>query len=804
MLSDLKFAFRQLAKARGFTFVALATLALGIGLNTSMFSLMNLLIIQPLPFPNRDQLVRVYRTTPQSQTANHPAPDFVELARETAPYADLAAFRMWGYTLAPEGRPAVNLNALRVSASFFPVLGMKPQIGRWFRPDEDRPDNHVIILSYAAWQAHFGGDPAVVGQNVRIDGESTTVIGVMPAAFSSIFLWGPGEAIRPLALTDREKTSHEEAEYSMIARVHPGLSLEQFNARLATEVGRLNLFRPKEHVSDGLRAVTLQSTTRSIGTIGVSWLLVGLAGFVLLIACANLANLLLARAISRSHEFAIRAALGASRVRLLRPLLGESILLAAGGGLLGVLVAVWANDWISNRLAENEYLKLTLALDWRVLSFALVVSAGTGLIFGIVPAWLMTRVRVNDALRSGTRGNTGDRAQHRLRHGLIVLQFALAVVLLAGAGFYLRGVDRLLAFDPGWDHHGMVQAVLNLPAAKYPDPARTYAFYTRLQERLEALPGVENATVGWTLPIYLFLTSRPFAVDGQAPPPAGHEPVATINAITPSYLGTLKIKLAAGRYFTAADNLAAAPVAIINESMARALFPRETAIGHHLGGLDPKNRGWMEIVGVVPDIHMAVGFAPAATPFQLLRPLAQETWNYVTVAVRAPAPGPLVDSVRQTIAALDPDLAVQQLGTVDDTIRNNTGIMSMVKTILISFALLGLFLASLGLYGVIARVVVQRTPELGVRLALGAESRDIIWLILRSGLRLALWGTAAGLLGAFALGRILVRVLPRPPADDVLIFGAVTLILLGIGLLACWLPARRAAKVDPLVSLRSE
>ena len=803
MLSDLRFALRQFTKSRGFTLMASLTLALGIGLNISMFSLMNLLLLQPLPYPDKDHLVRIYRTTPQSQTANHTAPDYLELEREAAGYADVAAYRLWGYTLAQADRPPVNLNAVRVSARFFPALGLRPELGRFFTEDEDRPGNHVIILSHATWEAQFGGDPSVIGRAVRIDGVPTTVIGVMPAAFSNVFLWGPGDAFRPLALSDTEKADRGDASLAILARYHSDLTLAQLNARLASAAERLAQSRPREQSRDGLSAVVLQGTASNPGTRGVVWMLLGLAASVLLIACANLANLQLARAVARAQEFAIRAALGCSRLRLLRPLLCESLLLALAGGLLGVLVAAWSNAWISSRLSANGVVAFQLVIDWRVLGFALGVSTVTGLAFGIVPAWVMARVRVNDTLKSATRGNTGDRAQHRFRHSLIVVQFALALVLLAGAGVFIRGLDRMLARDTGWDRHAVLQGIVNLPSAKYATPAQTYAFYQRLQERLGALPGVQGVAIGWTLPIYQFLTTRSFVVEGRNPPPAGREPLASVNGVMPSFIPTLKISLLAGRNFSDADTLTSRPVAIINESMARALFPNESPLGHRIGGVDPAHRGWAEIVGVIPDVRFAVSFATPATQFLVFRPLAQETWNYVSVALRAPAAATLAEPMRRAIAELDPDLAVQQVDTIDSLIGRQSG-FGMVNTILVAFALLGLFLAALGLYGVIARLVVQRTPEIGVRVALGAQSRDVIWLILRTGLQLTLVGTVLGLLGAAGLVRVISGFLPAMGVQDPVAIGAVTLLLLAVAVVACWLPARRAARVDPVTALRAE
>ncbi len=804
MLSDFRFAFRQLTKTPGFTFVAILTLALGIGLNTSMFSLMNLLLLQPLPYPGKEHLVRIYRTTPQSQTADHTAPDALDLTSGSREFADLAAFRLWGYTLVQGEHTPVNLNALRVSANFFPLLGLQPELGRFFTPEEDHPGNHVVILSHATWLTQFGGDPAVIGRTVRIDSEPTTIVGVLPASFASLFLWGPGDAFRPLALSDIEKLDRDDSSLELIGRTHSGLTLGQLNARLASLAELLAKNRPPAHSKDGLRAVTLQSTASNSSTRGILSLLLGLAGSVLLIACGNLANLQLARAVARAHEFAIRAALGASRTRLLRPLLCESVLLALAGGVLGMLVATWSNDWISSRLSANGVVTFKLTIEWPVLFFALGLSLVTGLVFGIVPAWVMSRVRVNETLKSGTRGNTGSRIQHRFRHSLIVLQFALALVLLAGAGLFIRGFDRMLKRDSGWDHQGLIQGIINLPQAKYARPEQSYAFYTRLQERLGALPGAENVTVGWTLPIFQFLTSRSYIVEGRDPPPAGREPLAFVNGITPSFLSTLRMRLSAGRNFAESDGQTAQSVVIINESMARALFPHESPLGHRLGGLDPAHRDWAEIVGVVPDLGFAFSIATPATPFQVLRPLAQETWNYVSVAVRAPAAETLAEPIRRAVADMDPDLVVQQLSTVDQMVKTGSRGFGMIDTLLVAFALLGLFLASLGLYGVIARLVVQRTPEIGVRVALGAQSRDVVWLILRSGLQLTLFGTLLGLLGAFGLARLISVIMPGMPVQDPLAIAAVTLVLLAIALLACWLPARRASKIDPLVALRAE
>ncbi len=805
-MNDLRLALRILLKSPGFALISIATLALGIGLNTSMFSLMDLLLLQPLSYPDKDHLVRVYRTTPQVNNAAHSGPNWLELSKESGKFVDLAAYRQWGVTLKQADRPAVNLNALRVSWEFFPVLGMQPELGRIFTKDEDQPGSHVIVLSHQTWQDKFSGDPAVVGQTVRVDGEPTTIIGVMPASFTSLFLWGPGDAFRPLALSDAEKLITNEASLQLIGRRHADTEMGQLNARLAALAEELARLRPPANSKDGLRAVTLQSTASNATTKEVSWLLLGLSGFVLLIACANLANLQLSRGMARKQEFAICAALGASRARLLRPLLAESLLLSLAGGACGVLVALWANDWLSARMSANGIVAITLTVDWKVLAFALGVSVATGVLFGIVPAWLMSRVSVSETLKSGGRGSTGSRAQHRFRHSLIVAQVALALVLLAGAGVFIRGINGMMARELGWNSDGLLQWVMNLPQARYTTEAQSYSFYTRLQERLNALPGVERVAVSWTIPVIQFLTTRSYVVEGRDAPAPGHEPSVYVNGITPSYMATLGIKLQAGRDFTEADGPAAPDVAIINEPMAHALFPNESPIGRRIGSPDPAKRNWVQIVGVIPDQRMALGFVPTGTRYQVYRPMAQETWNYVTVSVRAPAPETLAEAARRVMVEMDPDVPIQQMGTVKQLIAIDSGGLSMISAILVAFAALGLFLSALGLYGVIAHLVLLRTPEIGVRLALGAPPKKLLWLVLGSGVRLTLLGTALGLLGAYGLARFLAFIAPNPdmpPQGPVAVIAAV-LMLNALSLVACWLPARRATRVDPLTALRAE
>lgn len=804
MMNDLRFAFRQLLKSPGYTFIAIATLALGIGLNTSMFSIMNELVLRPLPYPDKEHLVKIFRTTAQDPTAMHNAQSFLDIKRETADFVNVAAFRQWGYTLTQPGRTPVSLNAVRVSPNFFPVLAMQPELGRIFSPDEDVPGNHVVILSHDAWLAQFGGDPAIIGKTVSIDGEGTTIIGVMPEEFSSLFLWGPGDIFRPLALTPGEKANTGDNQIQLIGRFAKSMPLDQLNSRLKTVAAQLAPTRIREQSEDGLRAATLQSTTTPPGTGISTMFLLGLSGFVLLIVCGNLANLQLARAVARSRELAIRCALGASHRLLLRPLFFEGVLMAMVGGMFGVLVTLWGNEWFSKSLSANLPINFNLTVDWRVLTFALGISLLTGVVFGLVPAWQTSRVRVNDALKSGSRGTTGDKSQHLFRNALIVLQFAAALILLSCTGFFIRGMKTMLHRDIGWKTAGLAQGILNLPQTRYTTPEQSYDFFKLLDERLRATPGVENVAVAWTVPLYMYLTSRPYVVEGRPPPKPGLEPVANVNSVSPSFLETLGIRLISGRQFSATDAATAPRVILVNDSLARALFPDGDAVGHSLVTGEGVNRSSAEIVGVFGDISLAGNPSPQKTPYLVFEPLAQETWNYATVVVRSKQPG-MTETLRRTVNDIDANIPVTLLNTVDELAKTATRGMELIATVFIAFSTLGLFLAALGLYGVIMRLVTMRTQEIGVRMALGAQFKDIMSLIVGTGFRLALIGAGVGLLGSIGMNLLMGAIFNSGSMQlDYTTLLLTTVILVAVALVASYLPARAATRVDPMTALRAE
>jgi predicted permease len=803
-MSDLRYALRSLIKSPGFTAIAVLSLALGIGLNTSMFSLMNRLILKPLPYPDKVHLVRIYRTTAQDASSDHNAQSFLDIKRESAGFVKVAAYRQWEYTLTPPGRSPISLAAVRVSADFFPILGLQPELGRFFAPEEDVPGNHVIILSHDTWVAQFGGDPTIVGKTVTIDGEGTTVVGVMPEIFSSLFLWGPGDIFRPLGLSPQEKASTNDNQIQMLGRYDRSMTLAQLNARLKMVAAQLGPTRIREQSKDGLRAAPLESTTVPPGTgIGTAFLL-GLSGFVLLIVCGNLANLQLARAVSRARELAIRSALGASHAHLLRPLFFEGVLLAVVGGTLGILMTQWGNAWFSKSLAANLPVNFNIAIDWRVLSFALGLSLLTGIGFGLVPALQTSRVRMNDALKSGGRGASGDKLQHRLRNALIVLQFAAALVLLSCTGFFIRGMKALLARDLGWKTAGLTHCVLNLPQTRYATPQQAFDFYQRLQERLRAEPGVESVAVAWTAPLYMYLQTRSYAVEGRPPPKPGLEPVANLNSVSPSFLNTLGMRLLSGRQFGATDTATSPRVVLINDTFARALFPAGDAVGHSLVSGSGDQRITAEIVGVFGDIALAGNPAPQKTPYLVFQPLAQETWNYSAVLVRSSQPG-MAETLRRSVNALDPAVPLKLLNSVTELAKTATRSLALISTIFIGFSALGLFLAALGLYGVIMRLVTLRTQEIGVRIALGAQVKDIMSLIVGTGFRLALVGAGIGLLGSIGMDLVMRALINNGSTQlDYTTLLLTTLLLVVVALVASYLPARRATRVNPVEALRAE
>lgn len=805
-LKDLGLAARQLLRSPGFTLLAVTTLALGIGANTAMYSVLNTVLLKPLPYPAPEQLSRLYRATPQDREGNISPADFRDLQRSRAAYGEFAAYAPEEVSLAEPGRPAEMNTAVQITPNFLSLLGTPLQLGRGFDAGEAGSGRDaVVILSQRAWRNRFGGDPHVVGRSIRIDGQPHAVVGVLPESFNDWRHLGWVDLFRPLALEDAAGDDRRSSRLRVIARRAPAVPAAEADGMIASFGAQLAASYPDVHAQASWRTVPLFNTTMGRDAPVVFSMLIGLSGFVLLIACSNLANLLLARTITRARELAMRSALGASRLQLLRPLIVEALLLALAGAGGAILVAQWAGHWLAVRSTGDNGEQVILALDWSVFSWAVAASLVTALAFGLAPALFALRLDVNEALKSGGRGVTGSLGHRRFRHALIVGQFALAMVLLAGAGLFIRGLHDLNHRRSGWDSSDLVTGTLLLSASTYDDDERLRAFYAQARERLAALPGVESTSLASAAPFFSWTDIRKLQVHGDERPERGREPAVRMNRVSPGYFETVGTRLLAGRTFTAQDTATSPPAFIVSQAAARALFGTADPVGRRLAEAEGDTVVWGEVVGVVSDVR-AADAEPGGVLHQAYQPLLQSPHRHIELAVRTHgvAPAAVIDGIRTTMAALDPDLPVRRLMLADQRIARANYQLGVLRDMLTSFALLGLGLAALGIYGVIARTMAQRTAEFAIRLALGARITDLTRVVLGAGAKLALSGAAIGLAGAWALAQLLAGAFPGMQLSDPRILIAATLLLLLIALLACWLPARRAGKVDPMAVLRAE
>jgi predicted permease len=805
-MNDLRHSVRALAKSPAFSLIVIVTLALGIGLNTAMFSFMNAMYLRPLPFSDEASLVRVFRATPGNRDGDLSSADFEDLRVAAKGFGDFIASFEESAALADPGHPAVDARGLRVSTNYLGVLGIQPEIGRFFRAGEEIAGNsRVVVISHALWKDRYNSDPNILGRIIRLGGEPNEIIGVLPEAANDGRLLRHIDTLRPLGFTEAERAARDASWVRVIGRRSPELPAFQGEALVASIGLRLAQAHPKEDGRAGLRAVRLLgATSNQTGRVVVS-LLLGLSGFVLLIACANLANFVIARTIERTQELSVRSALGASLFHLIRPLALEALTLVVAGGALALLVTLWSTDWLSAQSVASGGSPMGFPLDWRVLTFALGSAFATALIFGTAPAILITRLNAHEALKVGLRGATGGTGHRRLRNLLVTGQFAMAITLLAGAGYLVGGAGRLLRERLGWTSADVVTGAVDLPKAKYPNPEAVIAFQRRLGVELAALPGIDAAALAHVFPYGGSVGLRPYWIEGRERPAKGQEPSAGVNGISPNYFKVIGGRLMAGRAFADSDTAQAPRVVIINEGMARALFPSENPIGRRISRADGDSPEWAEIVGIASDVR-PTGLYQAPPTYQVYHPIAQEPWQYLSFAVRT-RPGAstaALASLGKTVASLDPDLPISGLMTADAQVERASFDLGMLKKMLGAFATLGLSLAAIGLYGVIARTVAQRTPEIGIRMALGATVGSVRRLILASGLRLAVAGSALGLAGAYAINRFLESMMPAISGGIALAVLEAAGVLGVAAFLACYLPARAASRVDPLKAIRAE
>jgi len=799
LFQDLRYGARTLMKNPAFTLAAVLTLALGIGANTAIFSVVNAVLLRPLPYEDPERLVMIYETNlakgwPQFSVS---PPNFADWSEQSRVFDGMTGFRGAAFNLTGVAEPE-RISGMFVSKRFFGMVGVRPLLGRTFTPDEDEPGKeNRAVLAYGLWQRRFGGDLGIVGKPLTLNGDAYTVVGVMPAGFAlprDTEIWAP-LSFRPGEM--KQRGSHY---MSVLARLKPGVTLETAQTEMSAIAGRLEKEYPDSNSGWGARVVPLLE--QAVAGIRPALLtLLGAVGFVLLIACANVANLLLARAEARRREMAVRAALGAGRPRLIRQLLTECVLLALVGGGLGLLLAVWGIDALrALEPADLPRLK-EIRVDLAVLGFTAAASLVTGLIFGLAPAIQISRTDLNVTLREGERGSGGS-SRGRVRGALVVAEIALALVLLIGAGLHLRSLHELQGVDPGFDTANLLTMRVSLPGSKYSAGAQGVSFYRQALERLDGLPGVRSAAAVSSLPLSDYDLIFTFHVEGRPPLPPSEQVSADWHAVSRDYFRTMGIPLVRGRFFTERDDASAPRVAIINETMARRTWPGEDPIGRRISiGIGPE--ALREVVGVVKDVKQSGLDADIA--MQVYEPYPQQAWQSMFFVLRAESvPEDLSASARRAILDVDKDQPVFGIRTMDQILSGATAQRRFNMLLLCLFAAVALALAAVGVYGVIAYSVAQRTHEIGIRMALGAQRRDVLGMVARQGLPLAVMGIASGLAGAAAVTRLMTSLLFGVSATDPATVTATALLMAAVAALACYIPARRATKVDPMTALRCE
>lgn len=804
---DVKYALRSLTRTPGFALVALLTLALGIGANTAMFSVVHSLLVQPLPYADSDRLVAIFLDELDLPGHRDPsAPAFFLAWKERASsFERMTAATPWSPVLTGRDNPA-QLTGVRATAELFDLLGVQPHLGRAFVPEHGVVgQNRVVVLGYEVWQREFGGDASIVGQAVQLDGAAYQVIAVMPPRFQFPPFWvNDAEIWTPLVFQPEDRTRISRF-LRVFARLKPGVTLAQARAEMDTQEAHLTQEFPRGFSNTAIEVEPLLEPVVGDSRLPL-YLLLSAVGMVLLIACANLANLLLVRAVGRQSELAVRAALGASRARLLRQLLTESVLLSAGGSLLGVLLARWLLDALVLFGAGSLPRLQEVRMATPVFVFTAAIAALAAILFGLAPAWRASQVQIMDAVREGVR-RTGSGRHNRLRSVLVVAEVALAVVLLASAGLLLKSFWRLQNLDPGFARHNRLTAVMSLGASKYASTDQQPLLFEQLRERIASLPGIEAAGFVNFLPVGGDIWGFGFSLEGRPEPTEGDRWRASFRVISPGYLNAVGTRLLRGRDFTALDTAGSEPVIIINETMERRFWPNGAALGARirLAGSSPE-RPWRTIVGVMADAKQW-DITQDAQP-EVAVPFTQSPvlgYPHATIVLRTDNdPHRLARPLQESVLAVDSNVPLSQIRTMEMVLSENVQEPRFRSALVTGFSALALLLTAVGIYGVMAYTVTQRTREIGIRIALGARPRDIVGHLTGYSARLALLGLAIGFVGSLALGRVLKSLLFELEPTDPATFATVALAMLAVMALATWAPARRAMRTDPMVALRHE
>jgi len=800
---DIRYGFRMLWKSPAFTVVAILTLALGIGANTAIFSAINGMLLRPLPYDDGEKIVFISEWSQQVPNMSFSVENFKDLRDRNSVFEAIMAYRGQTYVMTGSDRPE-RLNGREVTVGMFDTLRIKPILGRAFTPEEDKVGaERVVLLGEGFWTRRFARDPNVLGQKLILNGEPFTVIGVLPGkVHTSMRLTDVFTSMmrREDELGGPNNRGNHPGIY-VYARLKPGVTEEQARADVVRVAKLLADTYPNSNARQSMILRSLHDALVEDMRPRLLFLL-GAVVLVLLIACANVANLLLGRAAARQREIAVRTALGAGRLRLVRQLLTESVLLSTIGGLLGILLAYWGVRALVAGLPPNTSLAENISIDGSVLGFTAFIALVTGLVFGLVPAWQASRADVHETLKEGGRGGSAGVTHHRMRSTLVVVETAMALILLVGTGLMLKSFWQVLQADAGFNPEGVLTANISGPDTKYKDPAQRRAFIEQIVSNVQAIPGVQYAASA--LPL-LGGWSSGFSVEGKPEPPAGQMPSADVTRISPDYFRVMGIRLLRGRFFTDLDQPNSQPVCMIDATFAQAQWPGEDPIGRKVKfGPVSDNNPWMEVVGVVNHVkHYGVD---QDSRVEIYLPYRQTPIPSFTLVVRASGdPSSLTSAVRQAVQNVDPDVPIYQARTLESIVSDRVAERRLAAILIGVFGGLALLLAAVGIYGVMSYAVTQRTHELGIRMALGAQRGDIFKLVIGNGMLLAAVGLVFGFVVAFfGLSRIVTTVLFRVTPTDPLIYLAASIVLFVVALLACWIPARRATKVDPVIALRYE
>ncbi|HEV2915194.1 MAG TPA: ABC transporter permease [Pyrinomonadaceae bacterium] len=806
ILQDLRYGVRVLIKNPGFTLIAIIALALGIGANTAIFSVVNAVLLRPLPFEDSERLVNVWSGNAKRGIKRYPTsyPNFADWRDQNRVFEHMAAYGETSVVLSGI-EASEQIDGQMASGDLFKVLGVKAALGRVYsREDEESGSLRVAVISHDLWQRRFGADPKVVGRQIMLDGNSFTLLGVMPQGFSFPLgqardpqFWAP---LNPKSETNMERGANY---LGVAARLRPDVSLQQAQAEMDTIARKLEQDYPEKNTGRSINLVTMYEGV--VGNIRPSlFVLLGAVGFVLLIACANVANLLLARGASRQKEIAIRTALGARRSRIVRQLLTESLLLSICAGAVGLLIALWGVDLLGTAIPVDIPRVKDIGLDSRVLGFTVAVSLLTGLIFGLAPALSTSKTDLNETLKEGGRSSTQSIRRNRVRSLLVVSEVALSLVLLVGAGLLIRSFLQLQTVNPGFDPHNVLTASIALPSAKYAEERQQAEFFNQLLERAAAQPGVQTVGITSLLPLSGQIAQNVFNIEGRPPLPPGERLTAHARVISPEYLRALGIPLLKGRNFSSQDTSNAPKVLIINETLARRYFPGEDPIGKRVTPTIAENFT-AEIIGIVGDVrHMTLDTEVTPEFYVSHLQLPQPYMTIVARAAESSNAASLTAGLRSAVQQVDADQPLSDVRTMEQVLADSTARRRFNTLLLGLFASLALVLAAVGIFGVMSYSVTQRTHEIGIRMALGARESDVLRMIVGQGMILAVIGLAVGLAAAFGLTRLMSSLLYGVSATDPLTFAGVSLLLAAVALVASYIPARRATKVDPMVALRYE